>query len=1112
MKTEAELLDGAIPATEDELLTGSIPFGGTEDSAKPAPGIGAKILKPIVDIGVGTVAGPFDIVAMDKAKRDAERDLAAKFGNIVLRMFGVTDDPVKLEDKAPTPKMPSELLHEQIPEDLRGAPADSAMGRLAQEAATFAGQNVLGEGVVKMAGGTPSYVQAAKNALAPAAASWAAGETPLGDNARMPAVLATELVRGKVGDLAKHGVEVAREMKGGASGSPLDVSREIRAKRSAGKMITEALGPDAGTKLDAGITGRDEVRQFAPDFNPTTAAVTDNPKLAATQQAMESGLVGQGEGSARLPDAKNEFLLNRIESNKGVAEAVDKLLLPYGGDRANLNAHTRAQLDAAQAAHEKSLRDLEYELPPGTSTADLMEATRARAVEGYAQGRQEGSRLYTSHLDEFGNVEIEGNGRMIDSLESALKLEPDLESKRAQHIDPLLDEMHGKFAKQIRDEVDARIENEGLDETAAAEARPIYDKMAKEKMTIPYRDAVGWLQDLGKASNDAMRAGLYDKARRIDMAANTMRDVMETGSKDPQLAAGLKEANAFWRDLVNRFSVKGRPGLQARAHAPNSVDSPLVRSGGLLDKMFVTGEAGREVAQETARALEALDPRTGQWVRDPARLKELQDAAFNRVVKNAHQKGSVVPGSPKKPMLPADALAAARAEYESALDHPIYRDVDQRLRVMQDQRASLEARAAATGRDLGDLEKTVAAGMLGLDDDKAVQAFLRARPADRAAMIASLDPAAASGLRKIVLDHIAVKSMGKNEALGYGDARVLHPDKLLAELEKNGVADVFDPQHTRDAKKILRALSKADSSTKFAGSNSQTTPLRTYQDALLGSTKPRSSSGARHLVGAAAGLGAGAMLGPGAGSLARGATVVGTGLLADLAAGRIAKMRDVSKATMMRFLADAVADPEKARAAVRLIEGDKAAVPLIRNYLVASGDLYHREVKKSDGIRDPKTVGYASTAFDDRKASFGNFSNPEPAPPPKNTPQVQAAETKRLDAADRVVTSARKAAMNAPKVAQEMRSKGVSIRDITKRSSAARSKPFEDLVKRSSGDLQHMLAVLEALKPEELDLVRDKAQPMLDKLLEAEPDDLTAADATARADALFAPPAEEGAA
>lgn len=1116
MKTEEELLAGAIPLTEDELLAGAIPVGGTEESAQPKPGIGAKILKPAVDTVVGMVGGVPDIVGMEWKKRDAETDLAAKVGSLMLRMFGVEDaPPVKL--KAPAPQTTAtEALRELLPEEARGESAETPMGRLAQEAATFAGQNVLGEGIVKMAGGTPRYVQAATDALAPAVASWAAGESPLGDNARMPAVLATELARGKVSDAAGHARDVVREMASGReTGSPLEVSRNLRSKRTVGKMIEEGLGPDAGDKLDVDIAARDEVRRLAPGFNPTTAAVTDNPKLAATQQAMESGLTGQGEGAARLPDMKNDLVLGRIDSNKAVSEAVKKILLPSGGDRANLMARARADLDAAAAAHEQALRNVEYELPPGTPIDELMERTRSRAIDGYEQGRKEASTLYESHLAEHGTKPVNGAGRIIDVTEEMTSLEPDLQSKRSQHIDPVLDEIHARFSKGVRDAVEERIALDGLDEDAAAAARTsgIYDKWAKEHVRIPYSEAVRLHQDLGRASNDAMRASQFDKARRLDATAASLRDIMETGVEDPQLMQGLQDANTFYRDFVNRFRVKGRPGLQARAHAPNSVDSPLVRSGDLLDKMFVPGEAGREVAHETARALERIDEQSGQWVRDPERLRDLQDAAFSKIIRDAHDPGSVVPGSEKRPLLPADAIAEARRKYESALSHPIYRDVDQRLRVLQDQRASLEARAAATGRDLGDYEKAIAAAMMGLDDDAAVKLFLRQPRVDRVKMIASLDPAAAAGLRKIVLDHIVGVATGKNETLGYGDARVLHPGTLLEQLRKPGVRDVFnDARHLSDAEKILKALSKSESARRNSTAGSQTQPLRAYQEALLGATKPRASSGARHYVGAAAGLGAGALLGPGVGMVARAATAAGTGLLADIAAGRIAKMRDVSKATLMRFMADAIADPEKARAMVRLIEGDQKAIPLIRHYLVAAGDLENREPSKSNGMRDPDVVGYPSTAYDDIPMDFGNFSDPQPAPPPKNAPQIKAAETKRIQAADRAVTKARTSAMDPPKVARDMRSKGISIKDITKRSEESRRKPFDDLVKRNSGNWQQMLAVLEALKPEELELVRDKAQPALDRLIEGERDDMAAADAMARADALFAPPAEEGAA
>jgi hypothetical protein len=214
----------------------------------------------------------------------------------------------------------------------------------------------------------------------------------------------------------------------------------------------------------------------------------------------------------------------------------------------------------------------------------------------------------------------------------------------------------------------------------------------------------------------------------------------------------------------------------------------------------------------------------------------------------------------------------------------------------------------------------------------------------------------------------------------------------------------------------------------------------------------------------------------------------------------------------MRVMAEGLADPEKALAAVEWLKGHQSAIPKMRDYMYAQGDLASRHAPRALEENEESTAN-PSPAFNDLNPSFGVFAQPVPTPRPDHQPQIDAAETKRAQAADKMVNRARTSAMDPPKITGvDVRKRGVKIDDIAKRSEEARRKPFEQMLERNKGDLRTALAALEALKPNELDMVRDKAQAVLGDLMDRERDDFVVADAMARMDALFAPPPEEGAA
>lgn len=1110
---------------------------------KPAPSGVDKAKKVAVDTVTGVVGAPVDMFTLAMKVADMKNELAAKVGNMVLGTVGLgeplgaidtIEEVNKYDGKEPDAPLPlsGEWLRESLPEDMRGAPAETPIGRAVQEVATFAGQNVLGMGLggaSRVARGldagvtTAGLARAAKNAVVPALASSTAGEVD--DSLRFPAVVAAELVRGGAGAARRHMAGTKRVLAEGGR-TTREASLEARGRRAAGEMVTEALGDDALDQLDEGIRARDAIRQRAPGFNPTTAAVTNNQKLAATERAMDSGLHGQQSGAAILPDAKNDFFVQRRESNRAVSDAVDRLLSPQGGNPADLHAFAQRQLDAAEAAHRAAVNALDYTPTPSGAPEELGERVRQYVIDNHQRGREQASRLYNAHLDAYGTEPVSGVGRLIDVLDSERTLDPQiaqrlqnhqqaLAAKRAEHIDPLLDTMYSTFRREIDNAVEARITTEGLTDDAAAAARPIYRQEATEAMQIPYAHAVRYHQQLGAAANDARVAGASDKARRLERAQEALREVMDTGVANPDLQQGLRLANAFYRDFINRFSVKGQPGMHARGRKPNSPDAPLVNSGGLVAKMFVKGEEGFDVAEQTARALQTLDENTGAWVTDQERLRDLQNAVFDRAVRAAYDRGSVAKGT--RPRLPSDNLAKWLEDHQDALRHPIFAPVRNRLTSLRTMRESLERQAAQSGADADEIRRTVLAKMLGLDNRKAVSAFLNASPQARQQTMQMLqgEADAQRALREMVLDHFAMDSISTSEALGY-DHRTLRADALLKKLEQNSAAltGVFDPDHLRDARTMLKALSKMESARVDPTRGSQTTPLKSYQDALLKGDSSTTMLGGqgRHLLSLGFGMLGTQMAGRTAGALMSMGAGVAAGAASELAMGRISRMRDVSRAATLRWMKEAISDPEQARVAVRFLRGEPAAIPLVRNYLWASGDLASRSEPRGSNWSE-EDAAYPSAAFDDELVvDFGRFSNPAPAPPPRNQAQVKGAETKRAEAAKRVVKTARSASMNPPKVAREMRQKGLSVADIQKKSEASRRKPFEDLVERNSGDLQRLLAVVEALKSDERELVRDLAKPAIDKLIEAERDDLTAAEAMARADELFAPPpAEEGA-
>ena len=1112
--SDEELLEQATPLSDDELLAAAVPM----PKPRQKPGIGDKLLKPAVDAVTGLAGMPVDMYSVAMQIDDMKNQFAANVGNMLLSKLGF-DEKIKATNRLPEEPLPgsSVWMREQLPEEWRGAPAETAPGRAAQEIATFAGENVLTGG---LGGLSRAGLRAATTSAAlPAVASSLAGEVD--DRLRFPAVMATELVRGKTAGLRRRAGDAKRvHDEGGRSWREADL--EAQGRIGAGKMIDEALGPNSVDQLDEGINARNVIRLDAPDFSPTTAAVTNNQKLAMTERAMDSGLHGQPSGSVTLPDAKNEFFLQRQRSNKAVVDAVDRLLAPERGNPADLQRFAQQQLDDAAAAHRAALDALDYTPTPAGTPEDLGTNMRRYVIQNWERGRAQANRLYDARVDAYGTEPVNGVGRMIDVLLSERTLDEHITqrlqghqqamaAKRAEHIDPLLDTMYASFTREIDNAVNQRLM--GMTDEAAAAARPALTQRFTEEMRIPYAHAVRYHQELGAAANKARVAGASDKARRLERADEALRDIMATGVANPTLREGLQTANAFYRDLINRFSVRGQPGMFARGRAPNSPDAFLVNSGKLVDKMFVKGEAGYNVADQTARALQTIDENTGLWVTDPARLSDYQNAVFDQAVRATYDIGSVSKG--QRPSLPSDNLAKFIDDHQDAFRHPINAPVLNRLATLRVMREGLERRAAQAGVAAEDIAQTVVGRMFDLDDSKAVAKFLNSTPARRAQAMQMLegDRAAQNALRSMVLDSFVDKSSSTSNPLGY-DHRLMRADDMLKKFKENEKAleGLFDRQHVRDARQMLEGMAKMESARVDPTRGSQTATLTSYQEAIKRKESKDTLLGGkgRHAVNIGFGILGTQMATPAFGMVLGGAAGMAAGAASTAVSRRLVRMYDVSRATMLGKMKDAIADPEQARAFVQFLHGQPESIPLVRNYLWASGDLATRnEPKRTD--REEQTAN-PSEGFDDELiADFGAFSNPQPPPPPGNRAQVQAAETKRIQAAERGVKTARSGSMTAPKVAQEMRSKGLSISDIQKKSEESRRKPFEDLVQRASSDLPRLLATLEALKPNERDLVRDLAEPALNKLIEAEKDDMSAADAMARAEELFAPPAEEGA-
>lgn len=1120
-----EEIDRLPSMTDDEIdALPSLP------QPRQKPGIGDKLLKPAVDTVTGM--SPVNMFELAMKVADMKNEFAAKVGNLMLNGVGLgepfqaidTVEEMGYGDK-PLPGS-GEWLREQLPEDWRGAPAETPIGRAAQEVATFAGQNLLGSGIaggVRKAAGLPSLLNPAKvraavtSAVVPAVASSAAGE--IDDRLRFPAVVAAELARGGVRSARRHMGNTKRVFDEGGR-TLREAALEAEGRIAAGQMVDEALGPDAVNQLDDAIRARNVIRQNAPDFSPTTAAVTNNQKLAMTERAMDSGLHGQPSGSVTLPDAKNEFFLQRQRTNKAVVDAVDRLLAPERGNPADLQRFAQQHLDDAAAAHRAALDALDY-TPTPTGTPEVHgDRLRRHVIQNWERGRAQASRLYDARVDAYGTEPVNGSGRMIDVLLSERTIDDHImervqghqqamAAKRAEHIDPLLDTMYAAFTREIDNAVNQRLM--GMDDEAARAARPALTQRLTEEMRIPYAHAVRYHQELGAAANKARVSGQYDKARRLDRVDEALRDIMAEGVENPTLREGLQVANAFYRDLINRLGVPNQPGMFARGRSPRSVDAFLVNSGKLVDKLFVKGEAGYNVAQQTARALETIDENTGLWVTDPARLSDYQNAVFDSAVRATYDIGSVSKG--RRPSLPSDNLAKFIDDHQDAFRHPINAPVLNRLATLRTMREGLERRAAQAGVDADDIARSVVGRMFDLDDSKAVATFLNATPARRAQAMQMLqgDRDAQNALRSMVLDSFVDKSSSTSDPLGY-DHRLMRADDMLKKFKQNerALEGLFDRQHLRDARQMLEGMAKMESARVDPTRGSQTATLTSYQEAIKRKESKDTLLGGkgRHAVNIGFGILGTQMATPAAGMVLGGAAGMAAGAASTAVSRRLVRMYDVSRATMLEKMKDAIADPEQARAFVQFLHGQPESIPLVRNYLWASGDLATRNEPK----RPSEEEAYPSEGFDDELiADFGAFSNPQPPPPPGNRAQVQAAETKRIQAAERGVKTARSGSMTAPKVAQEMRSKGLSISDIQKKSEESRRKPFEDLVQRASSDLPRLLATLEALKPNERDLVRELAEPALNKLIEAEKDDMSAADAMARAEELFAPPEEEGA-
>lgn len=907
---------------------------------------------------------------------------------------------------------------------------------------------------------------------------------------------------------------------------PTETEMKTRLARMFEDEYTKANGPEADLleDLKSGIAERDLVREglyppangmgppspgdALPGYSPTTAAVLPDGDAKYVFTRHELSL------KDKIPQMGAKYNQHRAQTANAVSDAVETVPFVDPSDpgsmanvRERIHTHVDDAIDAAARAAEEEVNvgQGRGSVRPGAERMAAVRPTDAQlgaALRKHIDDARILAKIYASKLYAGINGKIMvGKGGGYQKFARVVRANARLnEFQDKKNVAKVIRRINKKLTDAIKAEVDKRLAASEVGEEASKGARKVLRRKVEKEMAISFKSLREMRSELLDEFRSAKWAGKDDKARRLKNVIDGVEDLMGDIARNPETAgeaAKFRTAQAYYKDLVARFDDSNAFDVLRKTKKGTRY---ILDENAIGDQFFVQGKEGAQAAHQAVRA--GMVPVNGGWAPNPVFRERLNDYARNLAAQAAFDE--------KKGRATAQGLANFRHKYKEALAHPFFADVERETRTLEGAQRMFEQRAADLSRTQREIETSAVAAMLNEDPGDLVKQFRhifssgRGKSArqrmEQAWKMVEGNPNAERGFKRSLREYVLKEHEAGNGQLPDNTWRRPPTNATnmrdFLKTNREALLVIYSPKDLRDLDLAESIWQKFESTSKILGhKGSPTSPL------LQG--VPSDAASTRYLL---HGLGLAVPI-PG---------FIKSGLIEML--GK--RAADITGPMWDELRAEAYLNPEALRDLISWYRAEKPVqtIERLRFHLLTLGhDLSDEpgfdpdDDQASEPDDDGDEEGYPSPAFiEDGDLAFPSYTDQQP--PPKNAPQIAAAETKRLDAADRVVTSARKAAMNAPKVAQEMRSKGVSISDITKRSSAARSKPFEDLVKRSSGDLQHMLAVLEALKPDELDLVREKAQPMLDKLLEAEPDDLTAADATARADALFAPPAEEGAA
>lgn len=1081
-------------------------------------------------INDGLATGVGGIVDLVNSGMQAASDI----GNAGLETVGL---PPVLPDMSERPFAGSDMLRAGISTVAPRLEAESATGRIAQravqESAAAIPGVVFGAGLQKAAQAgkylTPRFKYFADVLADMSPAKLLQLETLAAAPGGVGAGIAAEAGGGPWAQFA--GQLVGTFGAAGAAGimrkarewrrAQLNVPTADEMKRYIGGLIAEQLesDDDLATALQErnyirqGISVDDGVTRVTPmpDYDPSTAAATGSPGLIKMERSMRSG-PGMFE---------QNFLHQRAKSHDAIRQGMRSVNgIPATGEGiAAVRQTVQTAMDnAARAVNEAQEALTRRNAQSGSAMIDPQNRPRDAAL---GQSRRE-------MLEEVKDTFEAEMGRLYGTINPRVRL-PMRRIVRAarranrrglgvkgEHLDPefqrIIDDFNRKMQARTERAVRANPDLQGADEATVDAYRRSIRGTLEEQVQVSYGVLMRLRSSLLESRGIARASGNKQLSRRLgqvfDAVQSTMDDLAHS-ERYPDQARQYATANAFAREGYSRLENKTRAAkvLETRERGGYVIDDARV------GEQFVRqGREGEQAAIDDVRSAVRLEPDeavdadgnpTGApatFVEDPAALRTTFDFALNDAARAAYDERTGV--------VSAERLAAWRRNHAELLrQRP---DIDQATRTMERAQEALEAAHRGAVRDMEELERSAAATLLNADPGVVVERVLGEGRVDQAAMrrfntLLRRNPEAWRGWKRAILDHIenAITSKGKEPVMGGN--RSLVSEKLTQMLEKYNTAlsDVFTREEMATLRQFRTALNTTERSVKMA--------LHVGSDtASLVRNAPRRPTAQMISAGQLARYGMGRFVG-------HGATVVVDKAL-EMFRG---KLDDIADREWQALLEEALLNPEVAQDWIQLFRGQRPAQVLNRfhSHLLTMG--YDIDDDDENGDYDPKR--------DDVELSEEEVSQPSPAyddgadidmpaetrfipPVDKNEPQIRGAQTKRIAAAKRVVKTARSASMNPPKVAREMRQKGLSVADIQKKSEASRRKPFEDLVERNSGDLQRLLAVVEALKSDERELVRDLAKPAIDKLIEAERDDLTAAEAMARADELFAPPlAEEGA-